>query len=60
MQRKANHLAENVENAVMLLKALLKFDVLVPERVSQEVLTTALCTTLKESNFTRLENMLNC
>jgi hypothetical protein len=35
-------LAEDVEDAVLLLKTLLKLDVLVPKGVGQEVLTTAL------------------
>lgn len=51
-------LAENVEDAVLLLETFLEFDVLVPERVSQEILATAFRATLKESNVTRLEESL--
>ena len=58
MKRKMDDLAENVEDAVLLLETFLEFDVLVPERVSQEILATAFRATLKESNVTRLEESL--
>jgi hypothetical protein len=46
-------LAENVENVVLVVKALLELDVLIPEGMRQEVLTAAFCATLEKPKIVR-------
>lgn len=53
MKWQTDDLAENVENVVLVVKALLELDVLIPEGMRQEVLTAAFCATLEKPKIVR-------
>lgn len=58
MKWQTDDLGENVEDVIFVILALsfLKFDIFVPERVRQEVLTTAFCAALEEPRDVMLES----
>lgn len=50
-----NDSVENSEDTILCFHTLFEFEVLVPERVREEVEADAVCTTLKQSKDERLE-----
>jgi len=53
VERKADDLAKNLEDVVLVIEALLELNVLVPKRMRQEVLTAAFCATFEKPKIVR-------
>ena len=53
MKRQADDLAKNLEDVILVIKALLELNVLVPEGMRQEVLTTTFGAAFKKPEIVR-------